>query len=350
MGKSNGSINPADALRKKQRKRELKKNKEERKRARESVLAKKDINKVKSEISRLEHLASSGQLSKQDQARLDNLKAEASKIEKAKKNVGSQLTGAQAAYLARMQEQERKHEGESRKLVYDPKSGKFVPAKKKDATTSKRTAADQGDEDEDETTGSESETDTSSDTSDTDSIGSIEGIETEEDENEEDQIPLPESEQKKEENKKKELTESDDEYEIPLPPGPPPPKPFASQVPPQAYGGRVPPPPPPLPSNYQQLQQQQQQPYMAYPQYYYPQPHYPQPQHSQYQAAPVTYSSSPVKYNSQVKESNGAKEQPKKPVVATISAEPQLRDLQKELLGFVPASVRRKQVKANKNA
>ncbi|PHZ16989.1 uncharacterized protein RHIMIDRAFT_252690 [Rhizopus microsporus ATCC 52813] len=85
MGKSNRSINPADALRKKQRKRELKKNKEERKRARESVLAKKDVNKVKGEISRLEHLASSGQLSKQDQARLDSLKAEASKIEKAKK-------------------------------------------------------------------------------------------------------------------------------------------------------------------------------------------------------------------------------------------------------------------------
>lgn len=111
----------------------------------------------------------------------------------------------------------------------------------------------------------------------------------------------------------------------------------------------MPPPPPPLPSNYQQLQQQQQ-PYMAYPQYCYPQPHYPQPQHSQYQAAPVTYSSSPVKYDSQAKELNEAKEQPKKPVVATISAEPQLRDLQKELLGFVPVSVRRKQVKTNKNA
>lgn len=73
-------------------------------------MAKKDVNKVKGEISRLEHLgtcifaqlyqqlphvdfflymiASSGQLSKQDQARLDNLKAEASKIEKAKKVKG----------------------------------------------------------------------------------------------------------------------------------------------------------------------------------------------------------------------------------------------------------------------
>jgi hypothetical protein len=30
-----------------------------------------------------------------------------------------------------MQEHEKKHEGEARTLVYDPKSGKFVPAKRK---------------------------------------------------------------------------------------------------------------------------------------------------------------------------------------------------------------------------
>ncbi len=38
---------------------------------------------------------------------------------------------AQAAYAVRMQEHEKKHEGEARTLVYDPKSGKFVPAKRK---------------------------------------------------------------------------------------------------------------------------------------------------------------------------------------------------------------------------
>ncbi|KAF1801983.1 WW domain binding protein 11-domain-containing protein [Mucor lusitanicus] len=97
MGKSKRSMNPADALRKQQRKRELKKNKEDRKRVRESALAKKDVGKVRQEISRLEHLA----------------------------NIGH----AQAAYAARMQEQEKKHEGEARKLVYDPKRGAFVPAK-----------------------------------------------------------------------------------------------------------------------------------------------------------------------------------------------------------------------------
>lgn len=38
------------------------------------------------------------------------------------------------------------------------------------------------------------------------------------------------------------------------------------------------------------------------------------------------------------------------PATATISAEPQLRDLQKELLGFVPAALRRKQAMAKKVA
>ncbi|KAI8889856.1 hypothetical protein K501DRAFT_170285 [Backusella circina FSU 941] len=98
MGKSKRSMNPADALRKQQRKRELKKNKEDRKRARETVLAKKDIDKVKQDISRLEHL---------------------------------EWNRAQAAFAARMQEHEKKHEGDSRKLVFDPKRGAFVPAKKK---------------------------------------------------------------------------------------------------------------------------------------------------------------------------------------------------------------------------
>lgn len=37
-------------------------------------------------------------------------------------------------------------------------------------------------------------------------------------------------------------------------------------------------------------------------------------------------------------------------VAPTISAEPQLRDLQKELLGFVPAALRRKQAMAKKVA
>ncbi|KAG1456535.1 hypothetical protein G6F56_006807 [Rhizopus delemar] len=341
MGKSNRSINPADALRKKQRRRELQKNKDERKRARETVLAKKDVGRVKSEISKLENMASSGQLAKPDQIRLDSLKAEASKIERAKKNSSNQLTGAQAAYAARMQEHEKKHEGEARKMVYDPKSGKFVAAKKKDVKPSKKAVVDQ-EEDESAESDSDSDSDSSSSVS---SDESIEGIETEE------EVAVVGGEERVE---KKEITESDDDYEIPLPPGPPPPKPFASQVPiAQNFGGRRPPPPPPLP-------------YHTMPQYQHPPP---QPYaYSQYQAPPrpsVHYEAQPtrpaVHYEAQpvrpavhyeasatrptVHHEASASNEAKKPVVATISAEPQLRDLQKELLGFVPASVRRKQIK-----
>ncbi|KAI8070173.1 hypothetical protein BDF21DRAFT_327988, partial [Thamnidium elegans] len=105
MAKSKRSMNPADAMRKQQRKRELKKNKEARKNLRENVLAKKDVGKVKQEIARLEHLG--------------------------KKKNKKKIYLSQAAYAARMQENEKKTEKEARKLVYDPKSGKFVPAKKK---------------------------------------------------------------------------------------------------------------------------------------------------------------------------------------------------------------------------
>ncbi|KAI8335632.1 hypothetical protein EDC96DRAFT_412461, partial [Choanephora cucurbitarum] len=111
MAKSKRTMNPADALRKQQRKRELKKNKEDRKRVRESALAKKDLGKIKQDISRMEHL---GKLTMIFKSNLDSLKM-----------------SAQAAFVARMQEQEKKHENEARKLVYDPKRGAFVPAKKK---------------------------------------------------------------------------------------------------------------------------------------------------------------------------------------------------------------------------
>lgn len=52
---------------------------------RESVLAKKDVGKVRQEISRLEHLANIGQLDKAGQTRLEGLKSDINKIEKAKK-------------------------------------------------------------------------------------------------------------------------------------------------------------------------------------------------------------------------------------------------------------------------
>ncbi|KAI8982257.1 hypothetical protein BDF20DRAFT_817359 [Mycotypha africana] len=105
MGKSKRAMNPADALRKKQRKRELQKNKEIRKQARMQSLAKKDLGKVSQDIARLEHLDI--------------------------KHASTLYDRAQAALAARLQEQEKKYENESRKLVFDPKRGAFVPVKKK---------------------------------------------------------------------------------------------------------------------------------------------------------------------------------------------------------------------------
>ncbi|KAI7900989.1 WW domain binding protein 11-domain-containing protein [Cokeromyces recurvatus] len=244
MAKSKRAMNPADALRKKQRKRELKKNKEDRKRARELALSKKDLGKVKQEIARLEHLSKLGQLDRNGQTRLESLRADAIKIEKAKK--ATELTGAQAAFMARMQEQEKKQEGEARKLVYDPNRGAFVPVKKK-ASTKKTEKSDVTSSSETDSDTSDS-SDESSDESDSDQEHEEEEKEEKEEEEEEEgeDVPMPTPVEAK-----KVLTESDDEYEIPLPPGPPPHRPFEDQLTPiqtaQQQQQRAPPPPPPGP-------------------------------------------------------------------------------------------------------
>ncbi|EPB83184.1 hypothetical protein HMPREF1544_10077 [Mucor circinelloides 1006PhL] len=347
MGKSKRSMNPADALRKQQRKRELKKNKEDRKRVRESALAKKDVGKVRQEISRLEHLANIGQLDKAGQTRLEGLRSDVGKIEKAKK--ATELTGAQAAYAARMQEQEKKHEGEARKLVYDPKRGAFVPAKIK---ASSSTTKDEGDEDE-----SSSDSDNSSDDSedsDQEEDESGDDISIDQDHAEE-EVPLPPT---------KILTESDDEYEIPLPPGPPPHRPFEEQLnpirqqqnlrgppPPPPPGGpfmnrpsmqRVPPPPPPIPYGYRPPQMMVAPPP---PPPIMPYQHFSAPVH--YQQPPQPAPSQPPSHTAQQQQQQ---QQPQHASTPVISAEPQLRDLEKETLAFVPAAIRRKQNAANKKA
>lgn len=58
-----------------------------------------------------------------------------------------------------------------------------------------------------------------------------------------------------------------------------------------------------------------------------------------------SYQSQPIIYEQPVQQQAESTVQKKEPVQATISAEPQLRDLQKELLGFVPTALRRKQTK-----
>ncbi|CEP14653.1 hypothetical protein [Parasitella parasitica] len=341
MGKSKRSMNPADALRKKQRKRELKKNKEDRKRVRESALAKKDVGKVRQEIARLEHLSNMGQLDKAGQTRLDQLKSDIGKIEKAKK--ATELTGAQAAYVARMQEQEKKHEGEARKLVYDPKRGAFVPAKIKEKSSS---ASTKEADDEDNSSSSDSSSDDDSSDESDQSEDDI-SLDEEEEESKEEEIALPPP---------KTLTESDDEYEIPLPPGPPPYRPFEEQLnpiiqhqfrnppPPPPPGGpvmnrprmhQVPPPPPPIPYGFRPPQM------MAAPP--------PPPPIMPYQqiSAPVYYPQPPPQSQSESGQQRQTSQTASTPV---ISAEPQLRDLEKETLAFVPAAIRRKQNAANKKA
>ncbi|KAL0143259.1 WW domain binding protein 11-domain-containing protein [Mucor lusitanicus] len=346
MGKSKRSMNPADALRKQQRKRELKKNKEDRKRVRESALAKKDVGKVRQEISRLEHLANIGQLDKAGQTRLEGLKSDISKIEKAKK--ATELTGAQAAYAARMQEQEKKHEGEARKLVYDPKRGAFVPAKIKEKASSSTTK----DED-DSSSSSDSSSEDDSEDSDLEEDGSDDAISIDQDQAEED-VPLPPT---------KILTESDDEYEIPLPPGPPPYRPFEEQLnpiiqqqqhvrgppPPPPPGGplrqgvqRVPPPPPPLPYGFRPPQMMVAPPP---PPPIMPYQHFSAPVH--YQQPPQAAAAAAAPSHTTQQPATTTTQHASTPV---ISAEPQLRDLEKETLAFVPAAIRRKQTAASKKA
>ncbi|EJC98581.1 uncharacterized protein FOMMEDRAFT_143044 [Fomitiporia mediterranea MF3/22] len=75
------NLNPADALRKAQRKKELKKNKEQRQRNRDFVLVKKDTSELEDEVAVLEK---SAELTKAQSSRLSELKAELAKVMKKK--------------------------------------------------------------------------------------------------------------------------------------------------------------------------------------------------------------------------------------------------------------------------
>ncbi|ORX52472.1 hypothetical protein DM01DRAFT_1336846 [Hesseltinella vesiculosa] len=333
MAKSKRSVNPADAARKAQRKRELKKNKEIRKAAREASLAKKDTSPLVSEINRLQAQERHGALDPTANARLKKLKDDLARIEKAKKETTQPMSKVQEALEARLQKQQEAEE--SRKLVFDPKSGKFVPAKKKDASERSGDNGEHGDSD--ELSGDDSESDSSWE-SDQD-MNMIEGMDVEETQSSEapprdsdqahhsqddnDDIPLPEA-----------PVDSDEDIDIPLPPGPPPHQPFKDQLPsmpvppPQSVPMHRPPPPPRMP------------PFRPPPTHYHamhqPWPRPPVRPSYQYQP-PIATQPPPFVQPTISKEAS---------TTATISAEPQLRDLQKELVTFVPAALRRKQAKA----
>ncbi|KAL0088098.1 WW domain binding protein 11-domain-containing protein [Phycomyces blakesleeanus] len=400
MGKAKKSINPADAARKAQRKREIKKNKDDRKRARENALSKKDTGRTKQEIARLENLARLKQLDKNGQTRLATLKEDVEKIEKAKKSQG--LTGAAAALAARQKQQQEQHE--TRKLVYDPKSGAFVPAKVKKRTTTEQ--VDQGDNSDSgsssslssSSSGSDSDSDT--DMSDSDNEGSEKDSDTED-------IPLPPGPPPPSSLTGQDLTatstststsgsgsgpaggdvnaEDSDDYDlddIPLPPGPPPPRPFQEQLHPirqaqaihqnpfaghfQPFFGMPgfpnmmipPPPPPPGRPMFPHMH-----PVMNQRPHYDPRPNrtHQRPQNRRArQMDPMLKDMQEVEAEELAAELlpiAGATPEPSSSTTAgvytpaaTISAEPQLRNLQKELLGFVPAALRRKQAASRKTA
>ncbi|KAI0375436.1 hypothetical protein BV20DRAFT_270274 [Pilatotrama ljubarskyi] len=111
------AANPADAYRKAQRKKELKKNKAERAKARDFALVKKDTRDLEDEIEKLE---SSSDLSAADKSRLADLKAELEKINKKK-------------------EEYVKEHPEQRKLVFKSRRPAESRDEKKDESTAPKT-------------------------------------------------------------------------------------------------------------------------------------------------------------------------------------------------------------------
>ncbi|KAG0147975.1 hypothetical protein CROQUDRAFT_655576 [Cronartium quercuum f. sp. fusiforme G11] len=101
MAKKSKSLNPADAFRKAQRAKEIKRNKLDRKKAREEAHTKKDTKGIEAEIRQLENV---GKLTTSEQNRLKALKTELAQIRKARESnqgqsssgpsIGSQSTSA----------------------------------------------------------------------------------------------------------------------------------------------------------------------------------------------------------------------------------------------------------------
>jgi len=94
MGRKSGrtkigrSINPADAHRKQQRKKELKKNKEERKRVRLIASANKDLTKLEDELKQLKEIEKERYLDKYEKDKKKSLEEEISKVKEAREKLG----------------------------------------------------------------------------------------------------------------------------------------------------------------------------------------------------------------------------------------------------------------------
>lgn len=214
----------------------------------------------------------------------------------------------------------------------------------------------------DDSSNSDSSSDDSEDSGDEDDSEGDISIEND-DGGLQEEIPLPAT---------KILTESDDEYEIPLPPGPPPYRPFEEQLNPimQQQNFRGPPPPPPPGGPFMNRQRMQPPPPPPIPHGFRPPqmmaaPPPPPP------IMPCKYTkvvliicvinvidildqqfSAPVHYQQPASQPTQPQttQQLTHSSTPVISAEPQLRDLEKETLAFVPAAIRRKQNAASKKA
>ncbi|KAI0273997.1 WW domain binding protein 11-domain-containing protein [Russula aff. rugulosa BPL654] len=281
------NLNPADAYRKAQRKRELKKNKTERQKARDFTLVKKDTWDLEDEI---EKLSSTASLSDADKKRLKDLKAELDNIVKKKEK-----------YIEEHPEQ--------RKLVYRSRR------QPNDGQTSKNVAS---------TSRREEEGDT------------------------DDDIPMPEGPPPGMSKNDEEVDTDDD---IPMPDGPPPgsttsissqpliPPPPPPGFPPDIAG--MPPPPPGFPNV----------PFPPPPPGFpapppLPPPGFPGPPTSTAGLLPTARShtdrsnfgiSPPVSHATQAPLPAAPA-----PSTATVSAEAQLRDFKKESTVFMPTSLQRR--------
>jgi len=94
MGRKSGrtkigrSINPADAHRKQQRRKELKKNKEERKRVRLIASANKDLTKLEEELNQLKEYEKERYLDKYEKEKKKSLEEEITKVKEAREKLG----------------------------------------------------------------------------------------------------------------------------------------------------------------------------------------------------------------------------------------------------------------------
>ncbi|KAH9814184.1 WW domain binding protein 11-domain-containing protein [Melampsora americana] len=410
MAKKSKSLNPADAFRKAQRAKEIKRNKLERKKAREEAHTKKDTKSIEAEIRQLENLE---KLTASEQTRLKDLKAELIQFRKGKDphhgtaangNViidpvtglpstlagtapeGSNSLKTGSAGSSRQDSRTMDWFGPDGKLLepeksfyYDPVFNPFgvpppgmpmrmkasvelnaLPSSSEPLITpsnnlqEKDSKATQGDEDQEEN----SEEDTSDD-------------ESTDEEDEDEEIPLPEG------PPPDPVVSEDDDDDIPLPEGPPPvpvvprAEPFISRPtfnrpPPQQphlHPSMLPPPPfyppplnlvpgtapPPMINSFGAL------PFPIGPNGL----PLPPPSFNNFHPLPVAPASAQLppkpttQANSMARVTSTDSAGPDKPVVqasATLTALPQLRDLKREATSFVPSAIRKKRKELDRRA